>query len=121
LLTSKLRDSHARLVYTLAHTGLLWGEAAGLKVSAVDISIRVAMGRRCTVDGTVGAREKAVVFPKGIAFPEKSWPNAQPVPSASLLADLTSPPRQAWHLLAEAAPPSPGKKDRNMTTASPQT
>jgi len=57
LLVSKLRGPHAALIYTLAYTGLRWGEATGLRVRAVDVGRR----RMLVQENAVSVRGKIVV------------------------------------------------------------
>lgn len=68
LLASEVRGGHAALIYTLAYTGLRWGEATGLRVSALDIARRrilvqqnaVSIGGRI-VTGTPKTHERRSV------------------------------------------------------------
>lgn len=71
LLISKLRGDHASLIYTLAYTGLRWGEATGLRVEAVDARRRrlliqenaVSVGGRIVVGTPKTHERRSVPYP----------------------------------------------------------
>lgn len=71
LLVSKLRGDHATLIYTLAYTGLRWGEATGLRVGAVDTKRRrllveenaVSVGGRIVVGTPKTHERRSVPYP----------------------------------------------------------
>jgi integrase len=71
LLISKLRGDHASLIYTLAYTGLRWGEATGLRVEAVDDQRRrlliqenaVSVGGRIVVGTPKTHERRSVPYP----------------------------------------------------------
>ena len=71
LLISKLRGNHASLIYTLAYTGLRWGEATGLRVEAVDDRRRrllvqenaVSIGGRIVVGTPKTHERRSVPYP----------------------------------------------------------
>jgi integrase len=71
LLASKVRGGHATLIYTLAYTGLRWGEATGLRVSSVDTARRrimvqenaVSIGGRIVVGTPKTHERRSVPYP----------------------------------------------------------
>jgi integrase len=71
LLASTVRGGHATLIYTLAYTGLRWGEATGLRVAAVDRSRRrilveenaVSVGGRIVVGSPKTHERRSVPYP----------------------------------------------------------
>lgn len=71
LLVSKLRGDHSTLVYTLAYTGLRWGEATGLRVESLDRSRRrllitenaVSVGGRIVVGTPKSHENRSVPYP----------------------------------------------------------
>lgn len=75
LLASEVRGGHAALIYTLAYTGLRWGEATGLRVSALDLSRRrilvqenaVSIGGRIVVGTPKTHERRSVPYPAFLA------------------------------------------------------
>jgi integrase len=75
LLVSKLRGDHSALVYTLAYTGLRWGEATGLRVGAIDERRRrllveenaVSVGGRIVVGTPKTHERRSVPYPAFLA------------------------------------------------------
>ena len=76
LLASKAEE-HSTLVYTLAYTGLRWGEAIGLRVSSLDMLRRrmliqenaVNIGSSVVVGTPKTHENRSVPFPKFLAEP----------------------------------------------------
>lgn len=71
LLVSVERGGHAALIYTLAYTGLRWGEATGLRVRSLDMERRrilvqenaVSIGGRIVVGTPKTHERRSVPFP----------------------------------------------------------
>ena len=71
LLISKLRGDHAALIYTLAYTGIRWGEATGLRVGSIDTRRRrllieenaVSVGGRIVVGTPKTHERRSVPYP----------------------------------------------------------
>ena len=74
-LMAKHSGHHATLIYTLAYTGIRWGEAIGLRVSSLDMLRRrmhiqenaVILGAHVHVGSTKSHENRSVPFPRFLA------------------------------------------------------